>query len=134
MISDDLQSRLASLNQVTAKVGARIYPTQAPQGQDPPYVVFQQVSVDHIEVMAGSHGLGRATTQITSWARTYRGAHEIAEEIRLGLQGYSGGLIDWIHLEAHLDTYDPPAESERFGRFGVLQTFGIWHTEQVPAF
>lgn len=89
-----LVARLKSTAGVTALVGTRIFPMEAPQGAVTPWIVYQRVSTNPFTVLVGRSGLDDPRLQYTVWADTYSSARAVATQVRLSLDDYQG---DGVH-------------------------------------
>lgn len=88
MIGKALYSRLSSDPGVSGMVGTRIYPWDAaPQNPVLPHIVYLVESSDAVESLRGSSGLCFADVRIDCVSDRYLTSQEIAEAVRLALQG-----------------------------------------------
>lgn len=118
---------------VTDIIGTSIYPLVMSADVVLPAIVYQQISGQRDQVMAGPSGLASPRFQITCWADTYKKADELADAVRQTLDGYSGivesVVIQAIHL---LDEADMPGirpDNKAQSRYGKRLDFQIWHKE-----
>ena len=129
---------------VSAIVGARIYPQIAPQNSPFPRIVYQRVTTTHIEHMQGSSGLARALIQVDSYSPNYDEAKALSEAIRLLLQPVRSAtvvigdgtdaknyFIGGIHLTNTQDLYEVPTDAGEIGLHRVRQDWGIWSDEST---
>jgi hypothetical protein len=86
-----LYSALAGASGVTALVGARIYPVEAPPGPTQPYAVYQRIATESVV----THGQPGASTpdhldgchfQVTAVASTMLEAISIIYQVRIALE------------------------------------------------
>jgi hypothetical protein len=89
-----LVARLKSTPGVTALVGTRIFPMEAPQGAVTPWIVYQRVSTNTFSVLRGRSSLDDPRLQYTVWADTYSSARAVATQVRLSLDDYQ---VDGVH-------------------------------------
>lgn len=73
-------------------VGNRIYPDEAPEGAQRPFVVFERISTRVEHKLNGPAGVDHALIQITVTSEDRKQAMEISREIRLKLAGFLGLL------------------------------------------
>lgn len=85
-----LYSLLAGDAAIAAIVGTRIYPNFIPQDADLPALIYQQISGYRHHTNAGALGLAVPRVQINCWAVTYAAADDLADKVRIKLDGYSG--------------------------------------------
>lgn len=137
MIENALYSILSNDAAVIALVSTRIYPMQAPQGAALPYIAYSRDSTDHVEVLGGSHGLARAMVSIESFATTYLAVRNIAEKVRLAIQGLQGThasvSVEGVNALGNRDVQITPQSAEDPPVFSVQQDFAMWFTETVPS-
>lgn len=65
-----------------ALIGDRVYPLELPQSGPLPAVVY--TIVDDVEELDGHNGVGRI--QFTAWSRTYAGAKQVRDALRVRLR------------------------------------------------
>lgn len=110
-----------------ATVGGRVYPQNYDQPVTLPCITYRKVSGPRLRVMGGRGGLTWPRFQVVSWAMHYREAKELAEEVRLLLDGIDdemdGEPCD-VSLMNEYDLYDTDARW-----YGVGMDFEIWHQE-----
>ena len=82
---ETLYSTLTTKNGVTALVGTRIYPLQAPASATLPYAVYQRISTEVTNCLSGDAGLDFPLFQITSWSASRSEAMACATAIRTAL-------------------------------------------------
>lgn len=137
--------RLMGQSSITALIGDRVYPNAAPQKSDAeilPYVVYHAVDKTHEHHMKGSSGVCWSRVQLDIFAGTYARVKQVAEAIRLVLQGFSGVVtvgttpvrIDSCFLNLELDEYDAPIDGGQKGRHRVIQDYRVGYYEAIPAF
>lgn len=131
-------SRLSAVAGVTALVGTRIYPVQAPQTATKPYIVFRVVNESHEHHMAGAAGLAAPRVQLDIYATTSLAAAQAGEAVRLALQGWrgvAGGVqVRNSHLENRLTFADSQSDGTDVPSFRVTMDFLMTHAESVPTF
>jgi len=149
IIENAVRQVLVSDTGVKALVAARVYPNAAPENirdAEPTkfqeYVVYERVAGGADHHIAASSGLAYARIQITTVAIDYAKAHEIAEEIRDALDGYSGVVtvgaetltVEVIEIEETRDQYVAPSDGNDVGRHLVIQDIEAGYQESVPTF
>ena len=88
-----------------AYVDSRVYAMQLPEIPDFPAIVYQRISGPRAGV------LWRPRYQLSCWARSYKDAEALAEQVTAALHGFHGD-IDGTHGviyvdENGLDDYEP---------------------------
>lgn len=132
MIYEAIRTRLLATANVAAIVGARVYPLRMPDNGDLPAITLEITSSRHVESMSGSSGLVAVGMAIDCWARSIDATHDLAEKVRLSLQGYRGtvggheiqGITEWRHTDAYEDDIEI---------YHVSCLCKVWHSEVKPA-
>lgn len=102
-----------------ALVGGRAYPDVAPQGEQPPYITFQDVGGEPLNYLTGeSPGKTNARMQISVWARTRVEASKIGAQVEDALRAASA--LQPEVLTGRLAAYDE-ATTYR----GTMQDFSL---------
>jgi hypothetical protein len=125
-----LQRILAVAPAVSVLIGSRIYPNIVPQKAPMPAITYQQISGPRLHDMQGAVGMAKARYQINCWAVSYAEAKELAEAVRLTLDGYSSeGTIKVIHLANEGDLPKTLPGLDQLTRYGKRLDFFVWFTE-----
>lgn len=106
--------------QISAMVGARIYPLllpQTPKLDVGPAIVFQKISQMRLGHLRGQGSLARPRIQIDSWATRHDTASALAALVRRRLEGFTGEFTDGgspavtarvtIFFDTDMDIFDP---------------------------
>jgi hypothetical protein len=123
---------------LTAALDVTVYPGWFPQTKEPPFpcVSFTVIGADHLEHFSGSGGKVMARVQIDSWSFDSSEAAELAEEIRIALQGYRGSFGDGTCEGSHLDTdrYTAEPMNDGSGRvaFRKSSEYRLKLLEEIP--
>jgi len=128
-IEEEIFARLNTYAGVSALVSGRIYPIHLPQNPTYPCVVYTRIANEHINNLDGSAGLSKPWIQIDAWADDPMEARDIGEQIRLGLQGYSGSpasgvKIHGVELDSDRETYEYEVMKYRHSA-----DYFVWHSE-----
>lgn len=127
-VEEAIKSILDGASGLTALVGTRIYPNRIPQETAMPAVDYQRISGPRLHAMGGGPGLTYPRFQVNSWSDDYLESKNVAEEVRLALQDYTGTIastvIQWIIFEDDHDIPDPQGI-----KFHVASDFTIWAEE-----
>ena len=133
-----LFSHLSIDSDISATVGTRVYLAIIPQDASLPAITYQRISGSHVRSLEGSSGASEARYQITAWASTGLAAKQLADYVRLSLDGFSGAMGDVtvkrVYLEDDRDQFEPAAGNDEERRNGVLMDFSIWYHEAKPSF
>ena len=113
---------------VAALIGTRMYALILPQNPTMPALTYTIFGAGGILSHDGPSGLENPTVQIDAWGTTYSDAFELAEAVRVRLNGYSG-LLDTVHAQGIFlvrkrDSYEN--ESELYRR---STDFELWNEE-----
>lgn len=110
-----LYDALKADSAVDAFVAGRIYPNLLPAEATLPAIVYQRVSTTPEYYLTGSANLDHTRIQVSSWAKTYRTAKQLATAVRLALEG-AGFLV-----VMDLDDIDEETREHR-----VITDFTAW--------
>ncbi|MFW6079533.1 MAG: DUF3168 domain-containing protein [Gemmatimonadota bacterium] len=126
-----LREHLEADGAVAARVGGRVYPVLLPPDVTYEAISYRRISAPREHAQTGPSGLVRARIQVDSWATTYGGAKDLAEDVRRALDGFRGTMgttvttrVDSTMLEGDRDLYDEDAEVHR-----VQHDYLIWYGE-----
>lgn len=136
MIGKAVYSRLSSDSGVSALVGTRIYPWDAaPQDPTIPYIVYVVESSDPVESLRGSSGLCYSDVRIDCVADRYLVSHEIAEAVRLALQGasWSASGINVRGTRCIDAASDRPADAEPGDEGAMFHAVGLYELQYEQA-
>ena len=124
---------------VSALVSTRIYPVVLPQNVDFPAIAFRRIQRDQVERLEprSSSGLARSRFRLFSTATTYLQAIQVAEAVRLCLQGRQETVIsdqtaETIDIQGIFpmtssDSYDDSTET-----YQIISDLEVVHEEVQP--
>lgn len=118
-VESDLYTLLKDDAAVAALVSNRIFPLLMPQNPAFPAITYHRVSGPRVHSHGGPSGLASPRFQVSCWAKSYAAVRDLAEKVRLALDGRMGAL-----LQNELHTYEPDTET-----FHAPLDFVIWHQE-----
>jgi hypothetical protein len=102
---------LAGNPAVARRVGFRIYAVAVPK-TDFPFLVYKRANVARDSSLTGPMYLPLMSIQIASWALTHDAARELADDVRLALDGRTGTLagvtIEDMRLVSETDDFLDP--------------------------
>lgn len=129
---------LADSDDVRNRLGARMFPGVARQGESLPYLTVRQIGTERFNDLAGEDSIASVTYQLTTWAATDTETREIDELIRLRISGYRG-LMDstYVHgctIENQREQQIKPAEGSDHWLFGKSTDYQITFNQPVPTF
>lgn len=119
--------RLTNHTSVSTLVGTRVYPVIAPMGTPLPLVVYQRTNVSREQSLAGPVGAPVVSIQLTSYATSYTACKQIAQGIRLAVDGWTGTTqsvtITRTSLESESDGIMMPTDDTQVPFYSVQQSF-----------
>lgn len=105
--------RLVTSPGVAKMVGFQVYAIAVPKVAVLPFLVYKRASITREPHLAGPMFQPVVTLQIASWGLYYDTARELADEVRLALDGHTGTLagstISDMRLMAEVDDFLDPA-------------------------
>jgi hypothetical protein len=105
--------RLITTPAVARLVGFQVYPVAVPKNAVLPFCVYKRNNITRESALLGPIYQPVVNLQIASWALYYDTARELADEVRLALDGrigtLSGVTIEDIRLVSETDDYLDPA-------------------------
>lgn len=95
-------------------VDLRVWPVKAAQNPTYPAIVYNRITSPRDHSMEGSSGFVTSLFQIDCLAKSYKAAMQLAEAVRLELDGFRGQMgqapdvtdIDAIFLDDERDSYN----------------------------
>jgi hypothetical protein len=98
---------------VASLVGFQVYPVAVPKGAGFPFVVYRRANIARQHALNGPILMPEVNLQIASWTESHDDARELADQIRLALNGYIGTVagctIHDMRLVSETDDYLDPA-------------------------
>jgi hypothetical protein len=122
---------------VVELVGNRIFPIFVPKKRKLPAITYQQISGPRDNTFDGASGLANTRFQINCWARKYKDASELADEVRDALSPKDDSYpktVEGIKVRAVMlfNENDVPSvrgDNEEMSGFGKMLDFNIWFDE-----
>lgn len=106
----DLQEFLTSSATISGLVANRCYPDILPQNVTFPALTYSQVSGVRVRDLDGPTGRARLRVSISSWSQNYMQAHQLADAVRVLLDGYAGAVdatsVGNVILDNELDLFE----------------------------
>lgn len=131
-----IYTRLVSSPQVARFVGFQVYPIAVPKGASVPFIIYKRSNVRREGTLGNTPlFLPEVSLQIASWSMTYGGAKELADAVRLSLDGHTGTLagvtIHDMRLVSEVDDFiDPTAVGAQLPpAYEVRQLFQVRWSE-----
>jgi hypothetical protein len=105
--------KLASTPGVARLTGFQVFPTAVPKGATFPFVVYRRLNIARESSLAGPMYSPVVNLQVSAWSASHDGSRQLADEIRLALDGHTGALagvtIEDMRLVSETDDYLDPA-------------------------
>ncbi len=130
-LHEALFSYLKTYAGLTALVGTKIYPLQIPQNVNVPAVVYQLISQERMHSLGGDKGMTSPSMQLTSYATTYNTAKNVAEQVRIALQNYTGTMGSGVTIQSVLMTSEFDGYESDTLYYFVEQEFKIYYIENL---
>jgi len=124
-----LRTALVGNTSVTSLVGTRIYPLLAPKTAALPFITWRRSGISREHTLAGPMGVPNVSVEMQSFAATYEDVREVADRVRLVLDGY-GGIVNnvevkHVSLEQESDDFVQLAGGDLPPAYQVTQTFNV---------
>jgi hypothetical protein len=85
-----VRTALVSDSGVAAIVGTKVYPVLAPASADLPFITWRRISVGRQQSLSGPVGMPTVSLSVDLFAETYEATRELADAVRLCLDGWGG--------------------------------------------
>lgn len=124
-----LRTALVGSTSVTSMVGTRIYPLLAPKTAAIPFITWRRAGISREHTLAGPMGMPSVTVELQSFANTYEDVRQLADRVRLVLDGYGGTVnnveVKNVSLENEADDFVQLAGGDLPPVYQVTQTFNV---------
>lgn len=124
--------KLISTPAVARIVGFQVYPIAVPKtGASLPFIVYKRANITRENALSGPLFVPVVGLQIASWALSYDAVRELADEVRLALDGHTGTMagatIQDMRLVSETDDFLDPtvAGAQLPPAYEVRQLFQI---------
>lgn len=128
-----LRTALVGNTAVTALLGTRIYPVLAPASAAIPFVTWRRSGIDREQTLGGPMGLPRVSVEYSIYGTTYEEARQVADAMRVVLDGYGGTLdnteVKQTSLEDESDDFVQLAGADLPPVYQVTQRYDVWWSE-----
>ena len=128
-----LHAKLVAEATITAIVPAtRIKAGQLDPNDTRPAITIENVSDEQVQCLSNAIPLRSPMHQVTCWADTYAGAHDLADVVRAAIHHYTGGTLASVGVCSITvldgrDTFVPPREGQSKGSYGKSLDLRVWH-------
>ena len=124
--------KLVSTPAVARIVGFQVYPIAVPKtGASLPFIVYKRSNIMRETALSGPMFVPVVSLQLASWALSYDSVRQLADEVRLALDGHTGTLagatIQDMRLMSETDDFLDPtvAGAQLPPAYEVRQLFQI---------
>lgn len=128
-----LRTALVGNTAVSTLVGTRIYPVLAPASAALPFVTWRRSSIDREQTLGGPMGMPRVSVEYSIYGTTYEQARELADAMRVVLDGYGGTAdnteVKQTSLEDESDDFAQLAGADLPPVYQVTQRYDVWWNE-----
>lgn len=128
-----LRSAMVGDATLAGYIGTRIYPVVAPASATLPFVTWRRAGIQRGQTLGPPVGVPRLSVEYSIYAATYETAREVADRMRVVLDGY-GGTVDnvtvrQVSLEQENDDFVSLAGAEMPPAYQVTMVFDVWWQE-----
>jgi hypothetical protein len=124
-----LRTALVGSTSVTTMVGTRIYPLLAPKTAALPFITWRRSGISREHTLAGPMGVPNVSVEMQSFAATYEDVRQLADRVRVVLDGYGGTVnnveVKHVSLEQESDDFVQLAGGDLPPVYQVTQTFNV---------
>jgi hypothetical protein len=124
-----LRTALVSSTAVTSLVSTRIYPVLAPSSASLPFVTWRRTGIQREQTLRNPMGMPRVTLEYQVYGVTYDQTREVADAMRVVLDGYGGQsentVVDQVSLENESDDFVSLGGAEMPPAYQITQTYDI---------
>lgn len=128
-----LRTALVGQTAVTTLVSSRIYPVLAPATAALPFVTWRRTAISREQTLGPPMGVPRVSVEYSIYATTYEQARDVADAMRLVLDGYGGTTdnteVKQTSLENESDDFVTLAGADMPPVYQITQTYDIWWQE-----
>ena len=128
-----LRTALVGSTAFTSLVSSRIYPVLAPASAAMPFVTWRRSGIDREQTLGAPMGMPRVTVEYSIYGTTYENAREIADAMRVVLDGYGGTngttTVNQTSLENESDDFVTLAGADLPPVYQITQTYDVWWQE-----
>jgi len=126
-------NRVAALQALYSKVATRVSPADSPENVGSSRIVYTRISEPRVQSHQGFSGAAHPRYQLDCLARDDDTADAVAENLKAGIDGYSGTAAGVVYLQSVLvldegDTLDPDAGKNINRTYGRRVDVEIWYT------
>ena len=130
-----LRSALVGNTNVTTLIGSKVFPVQAPIKDHTgaavglPFVTYRRTGIQRQHALKNPIGMPRVTVDFSIYGVTYDQTREVADAMRLVLDGYGGTVnntvVEQTSLENEIDDFVALAGAELPPAYQITQTYDV---------
>lgn len=128
-----LRSALVASTAVTSLVSARIYPVLAPATASLPFVTWRRVAIRRQQTLGAPMGMPVTSVEYSIFGSTYEQAREVADVMRVVLDGYGGTAnnteVKQTSLEQESDDFVTLGGAELPPAYQITQQYDVFWQE-----
>jgi hypothetical protein len=128
-----MRNALVTTTVVSSIVSSRIFPLLAPQSAALPFITYRRSGIRRQQTLSGPMGVPQVSVDFDVYAATYEGARDLADKVRLSLDGYGGTfdntVVQQVSLENEQDDFVQLAGAEMPPVYSVKLSFDCWWQE-----
>lgn len=128
-----LRSALVASTAVTSLVSARIYPVLAPATASLPFVTWRRVAIRRQQTLGAPMGMPVTSVEYSIFGSTYEQAREVADAMRVVLDGYGGTAnnteVKQTSLEQESDDFVTLGGAELPPAYQITQQYDVFWQE-----
>lgn len=128
-----LRSALVGNATVAALIGTKVYPVLAPASAPLPLVTWRRAGISRSQTLSAPMGVPQVSVEYQIYAGTYEAARDIADAMRVVLDGYRGVVdnttVRQTSLENEVDEFVQLQGSDLPAVYQITQTYDVWWQE-----
>lgn len=128
-----LSKALVESPAVALLLGTRIYPVLAPATAVLPFVTWRRAGIQREQALTAPVGVPRVTIEYSIYGTTYHEARDVADAMRVVLDGYGGSAenttVRQTSLEDESDDFVTLAGADLPPVYQVTQRYDVWWQE-----
>lgn len=126
MLKKGLKDLLLHDEGVSALVGPRVRIGRIPEGTSYPVICLYVISPEYSITLQGVNATQKRLVQLSCWAKTPKGADELAKAVHACLNGYRGVLSEGTQVQSCIPCGDVDSDDEQLKLSGMLVDFAVW--------
>lgn len=124
---------LAASPEVARLAAFRQYPNGSIVAEQLPFIAWRRTGIGRTQTLAAPAGLPRVTVDFVVYSATYETGRELADAVRLILDGYGGTVlgctVSQVSLENEADDLVQLAGGDLPPVYQITQTYDVWWQE-----